>query len=459
MRTAVRILLPVSLLFTILATPLRAQAGRDLKVASATLKNGLTVLAMEDHTVPTVAIHIVFKVGSRNERSGVTGLSHLFEHMMFNGSAKYPPKAFDTLIEAGGGYSNAFTSADTTEYMEEFSASTLDTVLRLEADRMRALKLDEANLEQERGIVMEERRVGVDNSVQGSMYELLMNTAFVAHPYRWEIVGFMSDLQAIRLEDAVAYFRTYYAPNNAVMTVVGSFDTDDLMAKMKRYFEKIPRQDPPRPVSSVEPKQQGERRVVLQRPAELPAVMIAYHVGTFKDPENPALDLLGAVLAQGESGRLYRKLVYEDQAATAAWGYNDARLDPGLFVFYAQAQEGHTTAELEKTVYGILEDIARNGVTERELEKARNSMRYSFEQQFTTNGGRAMPLAQHQANWGDWRKIYDYVPRYERVTSEGIRDAAKAVFTDRNRTVVTLIPERATGEGSEAEPAGEGKEG
>lgn len=419
-----------------------SQTAPKLKVTGITLKNGLRALALEDHTVPSVSVHILFKVGSRNERPGITGLSHLFEHMMFNGSAKYPPKMFDTLIEAGGGSSNAFTTSDTTEYHEEFSSSTLDTVLQLEADRIRALKLDKHNLEQERGIVKEERRVNTDNAIAGAMSEMLWNSAFVAHPYRWDTIGFMKDIDAIRLPDATAYFRTYYAPNNAVMLVVGDFDTKTLLAKIKKYFEDIPRQPAPQPVVNAEPKQQGERRIKFHRPAELPAVTIAYHVGSYRDPEDPALDLLSVILSHGESGRLYRKLVYEDQIAAEVSAGNDSRIDPGLFTFYAQAREGHTTEEIEQGIYAILDDIAKNGVTERELQKAKNTLLVAFEQNFTTNSGLAEQLASYEANWGGWSKLYDYIPRHDRVTSNDIQKIAKKTFSDRNRTVVTLIPEK-----------------
>src|SRR5437763_4902398 len=209
-----RRLIPAVALAGLIVAPARAQ---DLKVTRLQFKNGLTVLAHEDHTVPAVACWTVFKVGSRNEHSGLTGISHLFEHMMFNGSAKFKPKEFDQRIEAGGGSSNAFTNSDTTEYQTEFSSPALDIVLQMEADRMRALKLDTANIEQERGIVKEERRVNFDNSVEGSMGELLWNTAFVAHPYRWETIGFMKDIDAITVADAKQYFHVFYAPNKAVV--------------------------------------------------------------------------------------------------------------------------------------------------------------------------------------------------------------------------------------------------
>jgi zinc protease len=425
----------------LLAASLPANA-QQLKASRLQLKNGLTVLAQEDHTVPSVAFYIVYKVGSRNERPGITGLSHLFEHMMFNGSARFAPKQFDQLIEAGGGYSNAGTDADTTEYQEEFSSATLDTVLQLEADRMRALRLDKQNLEQERGIVKEERRMRIDNSVEGAMSELLWNTAFLAHPYRWETVGFMKDLDAIRLEDAKEYFRTYYAPNNAVVCVSGDFDTKQLFAKMTNYFGDIPRQPAPRPVVNAEPAQRGERRINLHRAAELPAFMAGYHVPSFKHADDPTLDVLSTILSHGESSQLYRTLVYEKQIATAVDASNQSRLDPGLFIFYAQAQQGHTVAECEQAVYAVLEDIQKNGITDRELQKAKNVLRAGWVQQFKTNLGRASVISQYQASYGDWRKLYDYLPARDKVTAADVQRVARRYFSDRNRTVVTLIPEK-----------------
>ncbi len=431
-----------------------AQTTDSVKVTKFTLQNGLTVLALEDRSTPAVAYYTVFKVGSRNERPGITGLSHLFEHMMFNGSAKYRPKLFDELIEAGGGSSNAFTTSDTTEYFQEVSSPTLDIVLQLEADRMRALKLDKQNLEQERGIVKEERRVNTDNSISGSMSEILWNNAFVAHPYQWDTIGFMKDLDAIRLEDAKTYFRTYYAPNNAVVCIVGDFDASTLKAKMTRYFRDIPRQTPPRPVVDAEPPQQGERRVTYYRAAELPAVHFGYHIGNNRAADHPALDLLDTILSSGESSRLYKSLVYEKQIAAEVYSSNDARLDPGLFLFYAQAREGKTTAELEAAIYAVLDEIRTKGVTERELQKAKNARQVAFQSRLTTNMGRAGLLAEYEANFGGWRNAFEILPKYDKVTVGDIQRVVKKYFTDRTRTVITLIPETKTDTQTES-PKGE----
>ena len=459
MRPALRAVLTVTVMALLELAGLPAWAAPQAPpvptppvVAVLGLKNGLTVLAHEDHTVPSVAYYTVFRVGSRNERPGITGLSHLFEHMMFNGSAKVKPKLFDQLIEAGGGYSNAFTNSDTTEYQEEFSTATLDTVLMLEADRMRALKLDTANVEQERGIVKEERRVHYDDSVEGAMQELLWNMAFVAHPYRWDTIGFMKDLDAIRLEDAQQYFRVHYAPNNAVVCVVGDFDTQALFEKMQRFFGDIPRQPEPRSVVDDEPTQKGERRVRLHKAAELPAVTVGYHVGSVKNPDDPALDLLSLVLGRGQSSRLHRSLVIEKQCATSVSAVNDSRLDPGLFTFYAQAQRGHATQECEAAIYAALDDIARQGVSERELQKAKNIMRADWISTLKTNVGLAGQLAEFQALWGDWRLLYDYQKRHDRVTPADLKRVAGAYFGERNRTVVTLIPEKGDDRGGRVGP-------
>ena len=416
--------------------------AQTFNVRKMTLKNGLTVLALEDHTVPTVAYYTVFKVGSRNERPGITGLSHLFEHMMFNGSAKFKPKVFDQLIEAGGGESNAFTTSDRTEYQEEVSSSTLDIVLQLEADRMRALKLDKQNIEQERGIVSEERRVNTDNSIDGSMNEMLENSAFVAHPYHWDTIGFMKDIQAIRLEDAKSYFKTFYAPNNATVAVVGDFNTKELFAKMTLYFSDIPAQTPPPVVVNAEPVQKGERRISYHRAAELPQVVIGYKSISYFSADDPALDILSLILSSGESSRLYRKMVYDKQIATGVSAGNDSRVDPGLFTFSAQATPNHTTAELEAAIYSEIEDVQKNGVTEREIQKAKNALRIRTLNGYKTNLGLAGLISESEANWGDWKRINKVIPNYDKVTVADVQKVAKKVFSDRSRTVITLIQDK-----------------
>jgi predicted Zn-dependent peptidase len=413
-----------------------------MDVRKLVLPNGMTVLALEDHSVPSVAYYTLFKVGSRNERPGITGLSHMFEHMMFNGSARFAPKQFDRLIEAGGGSSNAFTTADTTEYFEEFSSAVLPTVIALEADRVRALRLDRENLEQERGIVKEERRSNTDASIVGSMQELLWNTAFLANGYHWDTIGFMRDLDAIRLEDAKEYFRVFYAPNNAVTVVVGDFDTQKLFAQMRAAFADVrPGPRPPRVVNA-EPAQNGERRSLLHRVAELPAVLFGFKVPAMRHRDVPALRLLASILGSGESSRLYRQLVYEKQIASEVSVDLDSRIDAGLLTFYVQAGVGHTAEECEAAVMSALKEVAEKGVSQRELEKALNGIRVQHADAMKTNLGRAGLLAQREALWGGWETVSEIVPRHERVTAAEVRRAAQTYLSVRKKTTVVLVPEK-----------------
>jgi zinc protease len=406
------------------------------------LKNGLKIVTVEDHTVPSVCFAVAFHVGSRNERPGITGISHVFEHMMFNGSKKYKPKEFDRILEGGGGYSNAYTSTDITFYYEEFNPDLLPRVLDMEADRMRSLKVDGENLEQERGIVKEERRVSTDNSVQGSMVENLYASAFVAHPYHNPVVGWMRDLDNIQAADAREYFRVYYAPNNATVFLVGDFDARGIRGTMEKMFGAIPRQPAPPPVVNAEPPQLGERRNTLYKPAELPAVAVAYKGAAASSPDFAPLNLLASILSTGQSSRLYKRLVYDLELATEAGAGLDEFIDPGLFTLFIQMQPGKSTADAEEEAYRILKDIAENGVTEEELQKAKNNAQTDYVNNFKTNVGIANRLGYYEVIHGDYRKSFDVLAAFGKVTGDDIRRVAAKYLGDRLRTVVTLIPER-----------------
>lgn len=425
-----------------LAVPLRSQTVDALEF---TLKNGLTAVLVEDHRVPSVCFAVGFRVGSRNERPGITGISHLFEHMMFNGSKKYPPKEFDRILESGGGYSNAYTSNDITFYYEEFNPDLLDKVLDMEADRMRALKIDAENLEQERGIVKEERRVGVDNDVQGAMIEHLYAGAFLAHPYGHPVIGWMKDIDNITVEDARAYFRTFYAPNNAAIFLVGDFSARAVRPKIEKLFGSIPRGPAPPRVIDAEPDQEGERRIALHKPAELPAVAMAFRGAPAAHADFPALSLLAGILSTGQSSRLYRRLVYELELATAAGAGIDEFADAGLFTVFIQMQPEEETADAEKEVYRILRDIAENGVTAEELQKAKNAAQVDYVGNFTTQVGIAGRLGFYELVHGDYRKSFEVPAAHERVTADDIRRVAAQYLQERRRTIVTLFPESSAG--------------
>jgi predicted Zn-dependent peptidase len=398
---------------------------------------------VEDRTVPSVTFAIGFHVGSRNERPGITGISHLFEHMMFNGSKNYKPTEFDKILENGGGYSNAYTSNDITFYYEEFNPDLLDKVLDMEADRMRSLKLDTANIEQERGIVKEERRVSTDNSVRGKMFEDLYAASFVAHPYHNPVVGWMRDLDNITLQDAKDYFRIYYAPNNATIVVVGDFDARTLQKKMEKLFGNIPRQPAPRAVVNAEPEQEGEKRIKLHKVAELPAVAIGYKTSPVVSSDIHALNLLSTMLSRGQSSRLYQKLVYDEQICTEVSTGTDEFIDPGLFSIFAQMQKGKTVEDAEEEIYRIISDIAENGVSGEELQKAKNTAQSDYVDNFKTNEGIAGRLGYYEVVYGDYKKSFKVLDEYARITNEDIKRVASKYLAGRKRTVVILIPEKA----------------
>jgi zinc protease len=408
-----------------------------------TLPNGLRVVLLEERTVPNICLGIAVRTGSINERPGITGISHLFEHMMFNGSKRYPPGRFDQVLEEGGGYSNAYTSQDITFYYEEFVPELLDTVLAMEADRFRRLTIDTENLERERGIVMEERRVGVDNSIPSMLSEVLYATAYAAHPYRTPIVGWMKDLETLTLEDARAYYSAWYAPNNATLVMVGDISAARARTLVTRHLGSLPWRPLPRTPADAEPPQRGEKRAVVRKAAELPSFMIAWKADRASSPDHPALQMLAVILGQGESSRLHRALVYEEQLCTAvAMEMGEVR-DPGLLALYAQMRPGRTVAEAEVRVTALLRAVVDSGVTVAETEKARSLLEKQGVDALLTHSGAAGRLAFYDAVHGSWEGALDPTARYATVTPEQIRLAARRVLNDRAKTVVVLQPEAA----------------
>jgi predicted Zn-dependent peptidase len=422
---------------------LPASAGaQSIATEELILGNGLKVVLAPDHTVPNVCLALSFRVGSRNERPGITGISHLFEHMMFNGSKNYKPTEFDHILESGGGYSNAYTSNDITFYYEEFNPNLLEKVLHIEADRMRWLTIDSSNLEQERGIVKEERRVSTDNSLSGTMYELLYANAFVAHPYQNPVVGWMGDLDNITLPDARDYFTTYYTPNNATMFIVGDFDPKTVRAVATELFGTIPRRERPRPVVNSEPAQTGGKRINLLRGAELPAVLIGYKSAGASSPDIHALHLLATLLGRGQSSRLYRRLVHEKSIVPEIYVGVDELIDPGLFTIYAQMQGEHSVEEAESEIRKVVDDVIDHGVSEQEVQKARNTALTEYVDQLKTHVGIAGRMGYYEVVYGDYRKAFEVLGRYGEVTAEDIRRVAGTYLREDRQTVVVLIPER-----------------
>ncbi len=427
------------------AAPAVAQEIR-FNVVPYRLDNGLKVLTLEDHSVPAMSYYTFFRVGSRDERPGRTGISHLFEHMMFNGTKKYGPEVFDRTLESKGGASDAFTTEDITVYYENFPSDSLDTVVDLEADRMAGLALTDESLNREREVVKEERRLTTDNDIEGSMFELLEGAAYLAHPYRWPVIGWPADLDAITVKDCDDYFRVHYAPNNATLVLVGDFKPDRAIALISKAYGSIPSQPAPPAVVRDEPEQQGERRAVLKRAAQLPAVAVAYHVPATSADDVFALDLLQIVLGEGESSVLTRKLVYEKELATRVEVQNIWRIDPSLFVVYAEAKPGVAIGTLESALATEVESLGRQELADTALQKARNIRTTTEVKALKTNAGKAERLGMFETYFGAYTRLFTVLKSYEAMTKADLQKAAARYLRPDNRTVVTLVPAEADGE-------------
>jgi len=428
-----------SLFMMLAASGLALAQPSDVK--TDTLSNGMKILIQEDHNIPNVAMYFFYKIGSRNEHPGTTGLSHFFEHMMFNGAKKYGPGQFDFQMEKSGGNNNAYTTEDDTVYTDWFPRSALEMMMEMEADRIRDLAFDPKIIESERGVVYSERRSSVDNSNFGILFEQLHAAAYTAHPYHWPVVGWPSDIEAWTMDDLKNHFRMGYAPNNCVMVVVGDVQTAEVISLAKKYIEPIPRQDPPPPVRTKEPEQIGERRVTVVKPAQLPIEMVAYHVPESNNPDDAALDVLETILSRGQSSRLYRRMVDKEQLVLSVSASRRTTFDPGLLVFVMQPRSGIEPARAEKVLFEELSRLSSQPVPAEELQKARNQLLAGHYRELKTIAGRANLLGEYEVFYGDYRKLYSVEQTYDAVTPADIQRVARQYLTEKNRTVATLIPE------------------
>jgi zinc protease len=411
-------------------------------VLAATLDNGLRVLLLEDRRSPIVTVQMWYRVGSRNEARGATGIAHFLEHLMFRGTAKHGPGAFARLVERNGGQDNAFTSQDVTSYYVNIAADRLDLVLELEADRMHNLLLDAKIIDAEREVVIEERRTRTEDDPGGALGEEVSATAFRAHSYGQPIIGWMGDIRRITPDEIRAFYKTYYVPNNAILVAVGDFKAADVMIKVRAAFGSIPRGATPPPVTAVEPVQNGERRVRVQKPAELPIVYLGYPVPNHTSNDAPALEVLSVILSGGRSSRLYRELVYERQLALEAGGdYSYFSIDPNLFWFWATPLPGQTAETLEKELLGQMERLAREPVSEVELTRARNQIEASFVFQDDSIHRRASLLARFEL-LGGYAQKDRYLDRIRAVTAADLQRVARIYFQDDKKNVGILQPKR-----------------
>jgi zinc protease len=413
-----------------------------LDFTTQTLSNGLKVILLEEHSVPVINLQIWYHVGSKDERPGRTGFAHMFEHLMFKGSAHVGPDEHSRLIEAVGGFDNAETNDDSTDFFETFPSQYLETALWLEADRMGSLNVDEANFKSERQVVEEERRVRVDNQPYGTIEEDLRAAAFTVHGYHHTAIGSIADLDNATVEDVRVFHDTYYKPNNATLVIVGDFNSNQAVEWAKKYFEGIPASARPIPRRDTPEPPQTEERVVRKSYSNtpLPAVVIGYKVPARYAPDAYPIDLASNILAGGESSRLYQALVYKSQIAVQAAGFGNFTEDPNLFWAYAIMNQGHTADEGEKAVVGVLDTLKSQPVDAKEFEKAENQEIAGFILGRDTDEEKAIALENAAVIGKNPDLVNSELDRYLKVTPADIQRAAKEYFVQQHATVLFMTP-------------------
>ena len=416
-----------------------ALPGAD-QIVTRTLPNGMKLVVWPDKDIPNVAMYTWYRVGSRNERPGITGISHFFEHMMFNGTKVRPPGEFDRTMEANGGSNNAYTTSDVTVYQNWFPNTAMPLIFDLESDRMRNLDFDPKKVESERGVVYSERRTSIDNDNFGTLVEQMQATAYVAHPYQIPTIGWPSDIEGWKVEDLRAYYQQYYAPNNAVMFVVGDVEPAAVFALADRYLASLPAQPAPAAVTTIEPPQLGERRITVERDAQTPLLAMAWHAAAAPDRASRVMEVLLAILGSGDSSRLYRRLVDQEQAAVDVGTAYDQGFDPGLAWVYAIVPPDGDVGRTEQLVDAEIARLAQEGPTPAELTKARNQALAGFWHGLETISGKAQALGTYEVFHGDYRKLFEAPAQYESITAEDVKQAAASVLRPENRTVGRLVP-------------------
>ncbi|MEM9191896.1 MAG: pitrilysin family protein [Myxococcota bacterium] len=414
----------------------------NLPIVRETLDNGLRVVMSPDRTIPTVGIAVYYDVGSRNEVQGRSGFAHLFEHMMFQGSANVGKGEHFALVMNRGGSMNGTTNADRTNYFETLPSNELALGLWLEADRMRSLAITNENFENQRQTVMEERRQSYDNRpYMGSMLRINELAYGDYWPYAHSTIGDMQDLTNAPLEAVQQFFDQYYAPNNAVVSLSGDFDPAEALALVQRYFGSIERREvPPYEPPELQPQTAERSEQMLDPNAELPAFHVAYHIPQSREPDHYPLELLSLILGDGESSRLYQKLVKQEEICQQISVSTDDRRGPDLFSVWAILASGHTGEEARRHIYAELQRVAQSGVTARELEKAKNRVSSILIFGMQSNLSRARLLAEFEMYWDDANLLRNELDKYLAVSREDIQRVAGQYFEETNRTVLDVLP-------------------
>jgi len=441
----VRLLVLLTAAVGAIVVPLHAAVHPPkLEYQITTLPNGLRVILSEDHSTPIVHLSVWYHVGSRNEKPGRTGFAHLFEHMMFKGSKNVQPESHTSIIASIGGRSNAYTQEDATVFWETLPAQYLPLALWLEADRMATLRVDRDAFQKEVEVVKEERRLRVDNQPYGRLNEILFDKSFVSHPYKHPTIGSLKDLESASIDDVRDFHNTYYVPENAVVTLVGDFDSAQAMQIVTQYFGRVPKAAKPVPRDiPKEPDQTQERRAVVQEEWPLPAVVVAYHVAYDGHPDSYPLHLTSKILFDGESARITRDLVYDKRIAVAAFGSANLLEDPNLFYAVAIIPAGQSAETVEQALLAEFENLKTTAVTSHELERAKNQFMRDYIIGRETNEQKALHLAHAAVIHNDVTRADAEIDIFEKLTPMDIQRVARTYFTQNNRTVLYIQPQGA----------------
>ncbi len=433
----------------IASAPRAAVRPPKLDYKMTTLENGLKVVLLEDHSTPIVHTELWYHVGSKNEKKGRTGFAHLFEHMMFKGSKNVEPEGHPSRISSIGGQSNASTNEDATIFWETTPSQYLPMVLWLEADRMATLRIDEKVFATEREVVKEERRMRVENQPYGKLNEIIYDQAFTTHPYKHPTIGSMADLEAASIEDVRDFFKTYYVPDNATLVLVGDFDPKEAMDLVKKYLGRVPKATRPVPRDiPVEPPQTKERRVRIDENVPLPAVVVAHHIVADGHPDSYPLHIAAKVLSDGQSSRIYRKLVYEQQLALAAFGQGNIIEDPNLFYAVAIVQRGRAPDEATKALIAELDRLKSEPISAAELQQAKNQFARDYILSRESDKDKAGQLAHAVVIHNDITTADGEFEIFMNITAADVQRVAQKYFTTENRLVITLMP-KGSGSGRE----------
>jgi predicted Zn-dependent peptidase len=425
------------------APPARSTTHVDLAAQETVLANGLCLLLLPDDSAPVISYQVHYAAGSRDERPGITGMAHLFEHMMFKGTPTCGPEEFARIVQAHGGQVNAFTTEDSTCYYENLPAHCLELAVRGEADRQANLLLTEENLSSEREVVRNERLMRTVNTPYGEPRELLMSMAYPRHAYGWPVVGWDSDLVAISLDECQAFFRTYYAPSNTTVVIAGDLDPGEARRLVEDAYGAMSAGPAPPAVVTREEPQRGERRAVFRKSVEAAAIFSGFHVPEAAHPDTPPLLALSGILSEGEASRFHRRFVKSGRAGSvrAELGFSFLNRDPSLFRVDMVANPGDPPAPLEAEVWEELERVRREGVTEAEVRRVIRQVVAQFVLQTQTNFYRGLFLGLYRVRTGDWRFVNRLTDALRRLTPEDIQRVAATYLGEDNRTVVTVVPE------------------